>query len=87
MPDSQIYNRVEGKEFWKMPAHRCNAHEYCEYRQHVGHNTNNCLALKDFVEKLITDGYLKEYITNHQQTIFEQGQATNVMTLKRIIDV
>ncbi|XP_010268094.1 PREDICTED: uncharacterized protein LOC104605153 [Nelumbo nucifera] len=43
------------------PANK-NPNMYCHFRRDIGHDTKNCLNLKDEVEKLIRRGYLKQFI-------------------------
>ena len=35
-----------------------NHNKYCWYHKDVGHNTKECITLKDEIEKLICCGYL-----------------------------
>lgn len=49
--------------------HWRNAHKYYDYYQDAGHNTNGCIAFKTFIEKLIANSYLKEYVVNHRQAV------------------
>lgn len=70
----------------KIPAHRRNIHKYCKYHQDVCHSTNDCLALKDFNEKLIASGCYK-YIAIISKHFFEQDQATDITTFRRIVTI
>lgn len=49
----------------KTPMEKLDANKYCDYHQDVGPHTNDYKALKDFIRKLIADGYLQEYIVHH----------------------
>ena len=39
-----------------------NLNKYCRYHKDVGHTTEECITLKDEIEKLIRRGYLQDYI-------------------------
>ena len=41
-----------------------NQNKYCRYHQDIGHTTEECIALKDEIEKLIQEGYLQNYVRN-----------------------
>ena len=41
-----------------------NQNKYCRYHRDVDHTTEECIALKDEIEKLILEGYLQNYIRN-----------------------
>ena len=41
-----------------------NENKYCRYYQDVGHTIEECIALKDEIEKLIREGYLQNYVRN-----------------------
>lgn len=47
-----------------------NSRKYCAYHQASGHDTNDCVSLKDFIERKVQDGALVHYVaarTNQQQ--------------------
>ena len=39
-----------------------NQNKYCWYYKDVGHTTEECITLKDEIEKLICRGYLQDYV-------------------------
>ena len=41
---------------------KMNQNKYCRYHKDVGHTTEECITLKDEIEKLICHGYLQDYI-------------------------
>ena len=41
-----------------------NQNKYYRYQRDVGHTTEECIALKDEIEKLIREGYLQNYVHN-----------------------
>ena len=41
-----------------------NQNKYCRFHRDIGHTTEECIALKDEIEKLIQDGYLQNYVRN-----------------------
>ncbi|XP_031250888.1 uncharacterized protein LOC116108801 [Pistacia vera] len=49
---------------------------YYRYHQDIGHNTNECKALKDTIEDLIRRGHLKEFV-KEEPTRENLGEQTN----------
>ena len=43
-----------------------NQNKYCRYHKDVGHTTEECIMLKDEIEKLIRRGYLQDYINGRR---------------------
>ena len=43
-----------------------NQNKYCRCHKDVGHTTEECIMLKDEIEKLIRDGYLQDYVCNRR---------------------
>ena len=41
-----------------------NQKKYFRYHKDVGHTTEECIMLKDEIEKLIQEGYLRDYVRN-----------------------
>ena len=41
-----------------------NQNKYYRYHRDIGHTTEECIALKDEIEKLIQKGYLQNYVRN-----------------------
>ena len=41
-----------------------NQNKYYLFHRDIGHTTEECIALKDEIEKLIREGYLQNYIRN-----------------------
>lgn len=39
-----------------------NLHKYCHYHDSYGHYTNNCIALREMIEKYIADGKLMRFL-------------------------
>lgn len=50
------------KELEKMRTRR-DKRKYCFFRDDHGHLTRECIQLKDEIEALIRNGFLKEYIS------------------------
>ena len=53
----------------KPPRLGSDATKYCRYHRGIGHNTEDCWALKDKLEELIQAGYLAQFVKrsdNHQ---------------------
>ena len=41
-----------------------NQNKYCRYHKDVDHTTEECIILKDEIENLIREGYLRDYVSN-----------------------
>ena len=53
----------------KLPRLESNTTKYCMYHCDIGHNIEDCWALKDKIEELIQVGYLAQFVNrsnNHQ---------------------
>ncbi|XP_026399689.1 uncharacterized protein LOC113295573 [Papaver somniferum] len=59
-----IYLASRGIQFEETKDHP----EYCHYHQYRGHSTNNCREVKDIVQHLIRDGYLRQFVRHPAQT-------------------
>ncbi|TXG55823.1 hypothetical protein EZV62_017136 [Acer yangbiense] len=46
---------------------RRNQVKYCNFHDDIGHTTSGCFHLKDHIETLIRNSYLKEFIDNMQE--------------------
>jgi hypothetical protein len=46
------------------PLH--NRHKYCHYHDFFGHYTDNCISLKEVIEKYIADGKLKRFVERRE---------------------
>ena len=46
---------------------------YCRYHKDVGHTTEECITLKEEIEKLIHHGYLQDYINNRRAKPLNDG--------------
>ncbi|GMN20847.1 hypothetical protein TIFTF001_043186 [Ficus carica] len=63
-----VLNQVTGRgllrdlpPLWADRARR-NQNKYCNFHKDVGHNTNDCIQLRDQIELLIRDGHLREFV-------------------------
>lgn len=69
---SDLSNK-NARSFWKpslpleMLPKNCSTSNYCDYDHNHNHSAEECQSLKSFVLKLIDEGNLKEYLTQHQQ--------------------
>ncbi|XP_026440718.1 uncharacterized protein LOC113339700 [Papaver somniferum] len=59
-----IYPTSRGIQFEETKDHP----EYCHYHQYRGHSTNNYREVKDIVQHLIRDGYLRQFVRHPAQT-------------------
>ena len=41
-----------------------NQNKYCKFQKVIGHTTEECITLKDEIEKLIRRGYLQDYVND-----------------------
>jgi hypothetical protein len=45
-----------------------NRHKYCHYHDSFGHYTDNCISLKEVIEKYIADGKLKRFVERRESS-------------------
>jgi hypothetical protein len=45
-----------------------NRHKYCHYHDSFGHYTDNCISLKEVIEKYIADGKLKRLVERRESS-------------------
>ena len=43
-----------------------NQNKYCQFHKDIGHTTEECITLKDEIEKIIRLGYLQDYINDRR---------------------
>ena len=59
---------IEGEEYLRRPpplnAKGLDRRKYCRFHQGHGHNTEQCIQLKDEIEVLIRRGYLGKFWRN-----------------------
>ncbi|XP_074376857.1 uncharacterized protein LOC141718373 [Apium graveolens] len=53
-----LFRKPEALSSWQSRDKK----KYCEYHESSGHNTHECLQLKDEIEALIKEGYLGEWV-------------------------
>lgn len=69
VPPEQILVVVQNTDLLKRPERlktnpdRRNKHKYCMFHQDHGHTSRNCIQLRDKIESLIKEGYLKEFVS------------------------
>ena len=69
-PRSQILMDIEKEKDFKWPRHiksdleKRNQNLYCRYHKELGHNTDDCIQLKNEIEYLFGQGKLRKY-TKH----------------------
>ncbi|GFZ19655.1 hypothetical protein Acr_28g0003600 [Actinidia rufa] len=79
-PIYKLLARIRDKPYFKKPESmggdpkRRNQRWRCSYHGEKGHKTENCRALKAFLEQLVHDGHLKEFVDN-EKTRAEAAEA------------
>ena len=43
-----------------------NHNKFCHFHKDIGHTTEECITLKDEIEKLICHGYLQDYVNDRR---------------------
>ena len=68
VPPAHILTTIEKKNYVRWPApmrsnpDKRNKDKWCHFHNNHGHYTNDCRALKEMIEDLISRGYLREFI-------------------------
>ena len=68
MPRAAILREIKGKPFFQAPtpmrasADTRDASKHCDYHETHGHTTEGCLALKHFLERLLCEGQINQYL-------------------------
>ncbi|GMN37312.1 hypothetical protein TIFTF001_042608 [Ficus carica] len=63
-----VLNQVSGRGLLRDPPPlrtdraRRNQNKYCNFHKDVGHETKDCLQLRDQIELLVQDGHLREFV-------------------------
>ena len=71
-PIYKLLARIRDKPYFKKPQpmggdpRRRNQRWKCSYHGEKGHRTESCRALKSFLEELVHDGHLKEFVDNEK---------------------
>ncbi|GFS40490.1 hypothetical protein Acr_00g0068850 [Actinidia rufa] len=71
-PIYKLLARIRDKPYFKKPKSmggdpkRRNQRWRCSYHGEKGHKTENCRALKAFLEQLVHDGHLKEFVDDEK---------------------
>ncbi|KAL0364157.1 UNVERIFIED_CONTAM: hypothetical protein Sangu_0513300 [Sesamum angustifolium] len=72
-PRAEILAVAEQQGIVQWPLHmrenpkRMKSNKYCLFHKDRSHSTEDCFHLKDEIEKLIQQGYLKEYVERNNQ--------------------
>ncbi|GFS42094.1 hypothetical protein Acr_00g0078070 [Actinidia rufa] len=83
-PIYKLLAKIRDKLYFKKPEpmggdpKRRNQHWKCSYHSEKGHKTKNCRPLKAFLEQLVRDGHLKEFVDN-EKTRAEVTEAKTTM--------
>ncbi|GMN46311.1 hypothetical protein TIFTF001_015481 [Ficus carica] len=68
-----VLNQVTGRGLLRDPPPlragraRRNQNKYCNFHKDVGHDTKDCIQLRDQIELLIRDGHLREFTDEQEQ--------------------
>ena len=68
MPRAAILREIKGKPFFQAPTPMRastdirDASKHCDYHETHGHTTEGCLALKYFLERLLREGQINQYL-------------------------
>ncbi|GFZ12774.1 hypothetical protein Acr_23g0011590 [Actinidia rufa] len=77
--EASVKRRKDGSNPYETRA-RQNQRWRCSYHGEKGHKTENCRALKAFLEQLVHDGHLKEFVDNEKT----QAEAAKVEANRRL---
>ena len=61
----EIQDQIPPARRMYTPPARRNRNKHCRYHQDHGHNTDECLQLKDEIERLIRRGHLARFVAEH----------------------
>ena len=71
MPPSRIYKEIMYSELKDRPppmrSQAKNKDKFCLYHKDHGHHTNECIHLKDAIEKLIRQGKLRQFVQKNDE--------------------
>ncbi|PON68759.1 hypothetical protein PanWU01x14_093650, partial [Parasponia andersonii] len=79
-PIDHIYAVINQKERYRQPGPmkrdraKCDPNKFCRYHNDIGHDTNDCFALKDEIERLIREGRLRQYTRQSDERQEEDQQ-------------
>ena len=71
-----ILDKVWGLEFFqkptpmRTPADKRDGSRFCQYHERVGHNTDECISLKHFIERMIKKGLLRSSKAHEKICLF-----------------
>ena len=55
---------------------KMNQNKYCRFHKDIGHTMEECITLKDEIEKLIRCGYLQDYVNDRRtRSLNDQPEA------------
>ncbi|XP_021727160.1 uncharacterized protein LOC110694290 [Chenopodium quinoa] len=73
LPHTKIFNATREEGRFKKPKPPPSWHQkkgkdhWCEFYESRGHHTEDCLRLKDQIEELVQNGYLKKYVVERRE--------------------
>jgi len=81
LPIEEVFQAIKDEPWVKRPSpiqndpSRLGSKEQCSFHDGMGHKINQCRSLWRYLESLIRQYYLKDFILNHRATS-ESGQLT-----------
>ena len=64
----QVFAQVSGRGLLRNPRplqtdrSKRDATKYCHFHKDIGHDTKDCIQLRDQIERLVRDGHLREFV-------------------------
>ncbi|XP_014497027.1 uncharacterized protein LOC106758609 [Vigna radiata var. radiata] len=78
-PRARILQEALSTQVMRTPQKRptppgADSSKHCLYHENMGHDTEDCLTLKDRIEELIQAGHLKQYVRGYQNETAPAGR-------------
>ncbi|XP_014519756.1 uncharacterized protein LOC106776801 [Vigna radiata var. radiata] len=78
-PRARILQEALSTQVMRTPQKRptppgADSSKHCLYHQNMGHDTEDCMTLKDQIEELIQAGHLKQYVRGYQSEMAPAGR-------------
>ncbi|XP_014524300.1 uncharacterized protein LOC106780512 [Vigna radiata var. radiata] len=78
-PRARILQELLSAQIMKVPQQRptppgADNSKHCLYHQNMGHNTEDCVTLKDKIEEMIRSGLLQQYVKGNRTVEYRGGR-------------